>query len=956
MKNSVSKQCRTLGLFTGLLLGSVLSGRAQLNDQLDGLKMTSRDPMFKIGAELAGLKRAFERQKRPRTDATVAFQPENPLLQIRAGGYVVVDAVAEGNDTGQLMAELTALGLIKAAAFGRVVSGLMPIAALDRMASLKSLRFARPAYQPANRTGQATSGGDRAMGSDLARREADVIGRRRKIGVLSDSYNSLGGAAAGIRSGDLPGTDNRNGFTDPIQVLEDLGAGEGIDEGRAMMEIIHDVAPGAKLAFATAFTGEAGFARNILGLQQVGCDIIADDVFYYAEPFFQDGLVAQAVDIVKSRGVSYFSAAGNSGRNSYETPFRVGGPTSFGSQSVPGGLRVANAHNFAPEGRPADLTQSITVPAGTTIYVSLQYDQPFYSAGRGSSPGASSDLNIFLLSEDSTRIFAGSASNNVGRDPVEVFSFFNNGRYGSNQFNLLIDKAAGPAPGKIKYIVFGRGILNEYDTKSATCFGHPNAAGAVATGAAYFLNTPAYDRTPPVKEAFSSAGGVPILFDVNGVPIPPVVRPKPEVVAPDGVVTTFFQQLVNGEYFFFGTSAAAPHAAGVAALMQEASGGSLSPDANRDTLQTTAVEMETPGFDFNTGYGLIDAEKAVRAVTRVGVRYFVLVDTDSQRDVREVSEGDELNLSYLPSRNLSIRAQTNPRIVGSVGFNFNGSEVTRNTAPYALAGETNGFFYTPLTPPLSADVSRGAYRLSATPYGQPDRSGEAGQALTVNFRVTENTVFYFDLINVETGASLGTIRNGDVINLATLGTNRLNIKAATNFGDLGSVAFDFNGRKVVENFYPYALGGDNGSQNYKELDPPLTAGTYHLTATPYAYARESGMVGKALTVHFSVVNGTETLANANARRQFEASPRLEAFPNPFRNQTTLHFSPEATGQATLKVYAPNGLLVASLHDGPAQAGRTYRYGLTTDHWQPGLYISRLVSANGVVTRKLVLTR
>ncbi|MBC7920004.1 MAG: S8 family serine peptidase, partial [Ferruginibacter sp.] len=607
MEISTLKQVRTLGLFVFLLLGSVLSGRAQLKDQLNGLKMASGDPMSKIGAELAGLKRESELRPRARTGAVAEVQSENSLLQVRAGDYVVVDAVAEGDNTRRLLADLTALGLTKATSFGRVVSGLMPIAALNRMADLRSLRFARPAYQPASLIGQATSGGDRAMGSDLARRETDVIGRRSKIGVLSDSYNSLGGAAAGIRSGDLPGGNNRNGFITPVQVLEDLEPGIGSDEGRAMLEIIHDVAPGAKLAFATALTGEAGFAQNILNLQGAGCNIIVDDILYFTEPFFQDGLVAQAVDVVKSRGVSYFSAAGNSGRNSYESPFRVGGLTSFGSQSVPGGIRTVNAHNFASEGQPADLMQSITVPAGTTIYVSLQYDQPFYSAGRGRNPGASSDLDIFLLSEDSTKVLAGSASNNVGRDPVEVFSFYNNGTYGSNQFNLLIDKTAGPTPGKIKYIIFGRSILNEYNTQSATCYGHPNAAGAVATGAAYFMNTPAFDRTLPLKESSSSAGGVPILFDANGTSVSPVVRSKPELVAPDGVVTTFFHQLTNGEYYFFGTSAAAPHAAGVAALMQEANGGRLSPDTIRETLQETTVEMETPGFDFNTGYGLIDA-------------------------------------------------------------------------------------------------------------------------------------------------------------------------------------------------------------------------------------------------------------------------------------------------------------------------------------------------------------
>jgi len=92
-----------------------------------------------------------------------------------------------------------------------------------------------------------------------------------------------------------------------------------------MAEIVHDVAPGAKQAFYSAFYGQADFAQGIIDLKaKVGCDIIVDDIIYYSEPFFQDGIVAQAVDSVKSMGVSYFSSAGNQGKASYESAFRAG--------------------------------------------------------------------------------------------------------------------------------------------------------------------------------------------------------------------------------------------------------------------------------------------------------------------------------------------------------------------------------------------------------------------------------------------------------------------------------------------------------------------------------------------------------------------------------------------------------------------------------------------------------
>ena len=96
------------------------------------------------------------------------------------------------------------------------------------------------------------------------------------------------------------------------------------------MQIIHDVAPGAKEMFHTAFNGEADFAQGIIDLQQAGARVIFDDVLYYNEPMFQDGIIAQAVDTVKASGVAYFSAAGNAGRKSYQSRFRSSGIAGLG--------------------------------------------------------------------------------------------------------------------------------------------------------------------------------------------------------------------------------------------------------------------------------------------------------------------------------------------------------------------------------------------------------------------------------------------------------------------------------------------------------------------------------------------------------------------------------------------------------------------------------------------------
>src|SRR5439155_17067536 len=150
---------------------------------------------------------------------------------------------------------------------------------------------------------------------DIARSRFGLDGSGVTVGVLSDSFNCRGGFGNDTATGDLPAT---------VTVLEDSFS-NCTDEGRAMLQIVYDVAPGADLAFATADHGQANFANNIRALRTAGANVIVDDVIYFDEPMFQDGVVAQAVDEVVASGVSYFSAAGNEGRNGYDHVF-VPGP------------------------------------------------------------------------------------------------------------------------------------------------------------------------------------------------------------------------------------------------------------------------------------------------------------------------------------------------------------------------------------------------------------------------------------------------------------------------------------------------------------------------------------------------------------------------------------------------------------------------------------------------------
>ena len=548
---------------------------ARVGFDLDMLYHEHRD--FKQRGGAAALKRAFQSSRK--------------LLRVK-DEKVVIDAVAV-DDTGQLVRDLEALGLENTAVFGRVVSGRLPIAALKKASRLGTLRLARSAYAMTS-AGNVTSQGDAALLADDARSAFAVDGTGVTVGTLSDSYNCAGGAAINVSSNDLPAG---------VQVLaEEPGCWSGTDEGRAMMQIVHDVAPGVNQAFHTAFGGTADFASGITELATIaGADIINDDVIYFAEPMFQDGVIAQAVDTVKAMGVAYFSAAGNQDDQSYEDDYRDSG--------VPGNFPGGTRHDFDPGGA-VDTLMQVSIPGSTQVIFSFQWDQPSFSVS--GSPGSASDIDIVLYSQSGEALAAGS-DNNLGGDPVEVFSYTTPAGL-TRIYQIGIEHFSGPLPGRVKLVYFGNMTINEFATNSSTSYGHTNAAGGLGVGAARYSHTPEFGVSPPLREYFSSKGGTTVLFDTSGNPVN-ILRQKPDIVAADGGDNTFFGSDYEGNGFpnFFGTSAAAPHAAGVAALLKQFD-NSLDADGIYAALRDTAIDMDVAGVDFFTGYGLIQATAALESL------------------------------------------------------------------------------------------------------------------------------------------------------------------------------------------------------------------------------------------------------------------------------------------------------------------------------------------------------
>ncbi len=537
-------------------------------------------------------------------------------MTIDGAEYITIDAISTIDGVDTLMADLMDLGLIAASQFGRVVSGLLPTDGIADLLGIGSLQSASAGLAQAN-IGSVTSQSDAALRADVSRDTFNVDGEGVTVGVLSDSFNTSPffaiTAEDDVASGDLP---------DDVLVLEDFDSGGTIDEGRAMLQLIHDIAPGADLQFATAFTGQAGFANNILALAAAGSDVIVDDIIYFAEPAFADGIIAQAAAQVVEDGVPYFSSAGNNANAGYESAFVDSGVAGFfGSLGV---APVGTTHDWDP-GEGVDPVLDFVLDSGTTRFI-LQWDDPYASTGFA-SPGASTDLDIFLTlpgtDPSPAATFFGANTVNIGGDPVEVFSITNNG--GPVELGLSIELFSGPAPENMRIIAFDPNdfVDAEYDFFAPTVYGHAAAKGALGVGAADWDETPEFGVNPPLLESFSSNGPVEILFDTDGNRLAtPEIRDAVDFVASQGDNNTFFinDSPDDDDLFpnFFGTSASAPNAAAVAALLLQMD-PTLTPAEIEALLEESAIDMDDPyteGFDFGeddgTGAGLIQADVALQ--------------------------------------------------------------------------------------------------------------------------------------------------------------------------------------------------------------------------------------------------------------------------------------------------------------------------------------------------------
>lgn len=558
------------GVILGVLLGVLLlpgPAGALGTDDIEATKASVH--ARKIAPQL--LRTIVDVEARATGDAPAA--PETPLVRTSAIGEVHVYVIL-ATFRPDCVARLQSLGLrveVTLPEF-RLVQGWAPASALDAIAALDFVKEVRPPDYPVQRgAGATSSAGDSILRADLARTQFGVTGAGVKVGAISDGVAHLGDSVA---SGDLPAD------------VEVLKAGSG-NEGTAMLEIVHDLAPGAPLAFYAPGTS-AEMVVGIGVLAAAGARVVVDDLGFFSEPKFEDGMVAEAVRAFATDGRVYVTAAGNDARRHYRAPYRRLAGLGYPSTSY------AAVHNYAAAG--TDAGNTVVVPPSCSLSVFLQWNNRW---------GASSDdLDLFLVrASDGAVLDRGiDPQDGTGR-PFEAAAFTNRGGTAVTVDIVVAEFRLASPPSALIVDYFALSSCStdtglQYLESADSVFGHAAVSEVLSVGA-----LPALD--PTRAESYSSRGPASISFPVLEV------RDVPNVSAVDCVSTRTGQ---IGFFFepFCGTSAAAPHVAAIAALLMERSPLATSAEV-RDVLTGTSVDLGVPGFDFVQGFGRVDAVSAVAA-------------------------------------------------------------------------------------------------------------------------------------------------------------------------------------------------------------------------------------------------------------------------------------------------------------------------------------------------------
>ncbi len=534
----------------------------------------------------------------------------NRVVKARADGSIEVNVWARGQVGARERAELVRLGAkIVATATGPARRGqpsfgvfhaAVPHDLIDEVALKEWVAAVTPPdygwaddhpTNPTNSQGVALHNAD-----DVQAR--GINGAGVNVGVISNGVPSLAAS-------DLPAV-----------TVNNTGCAAGspqCDEGTAMLEIVHDMAPGAGLFFdAGAGGGVAGHIGAQNWLAAAGrADVITEDIAFDAEPAFQYGAAASNGDAIAAGGVSMHSSAGNLGaRHTARMQANGTGQGPDGGTGPCGGNEPDNGVAIAGG---TDNTFDFSVPAGLQGSATLQWSEPRAIAPTAGQ-GGFTDLDLYVVNAAGTTCVA--QSNNgqglgVGDTLEQV------GGIAPGNYKLVVDVENAPAGVAVPTLDLRMRGTTSIDavTRAGSLNPDSNYTGAATSSAALDA------QNSGALENFSAGGPVQLLITTQcpggaagpcGAGVAGTLNQTagaPTWGAADNVNVTGVGGFGSP---FGGTSAAAPHAAGCDALLRdELNQPAAAPATTNARLAATAVDIAPAGVDNVTGAGQLDCLAAI---------------------------------------------------------------------------------------------------------------------------------------------------------------------------------------------------------------------------------------------------------------------------------------------------------------------------------------------------------
>ncbi|WP_170132023.1 S8 family peptidase [Arenicella xantha] len=464
------------------------------------------------------------------------------------------------------------------------------------------LRISAPNYA-FPKSGAAVTQGDQILGSDLLR-QIGHTGKGVRVGILSDGAKNWTQARD---SGDLPAKITLYGNCDSGSTSADLcrAGGGTCNEGTAMAEIVHDIAPDADIAVASVRTSLEFIDKINTLINDFGADIIVDDLGFYGEPSFYDGDIATAVANASKR-VLFVSAAGNDGYGHYLASYRgshepiwLDNPN-YSNTSVHTFVDPLRGNTYYPAEE--DHYHGFIVTANSASTVILQWD------GRLGGFGSRNALRLRIHDSQGYVVYASDGTRTASPEDAIEGVCIPNPSNDDKVYFVTVELTNGPVyQFHFRLFFLGQGAI-EYPMAESSIFGHPSVERVLAVGT---INS---SQVNTGEVAFYSSQGPALIHTTSRNSVTGGAqfesqqkRRKPDLVALDQVSVSGAGGFPS---LFYGTSAAAPHVAGIAAQLMSVTNLVKADDVRR-ALINGAQDIGKKGFDFTSGYGLVDAEQAL---------------------------------------------------------------------------------------------------------------------------------------------------------------------------------------------------------------------------------------------------------------------------------------------------------------------------------------------------------